>query len=126
MTARLDLSMTKCPTSPDMTLALPTLFLRMKGDLRNNLANKNTQIFREEAIFAQQKVIDDANEYFEELKKDAEEKKEEREAAWAEQELSAKEKEEKRMERKRKREAKAAKEAAAAAGVPVVDPSSYG
>merc|ERR1719220_865556 len=80
----------------------------------------------EEAIFAQQKVVDDAKEYFEELKKDAEEKREEREAAWAEQELSAKEKEEKRMERKRKREAKAAKEAAAAAGVPVVDPSSYG
>ena len=87
-------------------------------------------LFREEAIFAQQKVLNDANEYFEELKKDEQEKREEREAVWAEQELSAKEKEEKRLERKRKREAKAAvKEAAAeavATGVPVVDPSSYG
>ena len=91
------------------------------------MVNDNNMVFREEAIFAQQKVLNDANEYFEELKKDEAEKREEREAAWAEQELSAKEKEEKRMERKRKREAKAAeKEAAAAGGVPVVDPSSYG
>ena len=38
----------------------------------------------------QQKVLNEANEYFEELKKDEQEKREEREAAWAEQELSVK------------------------------------
>ena len=65
--------------------------------------------FREEAIFVQQKVLN-----------------EEREAAWAEQELSAKEKEEKRLERNRRREAKVAEKEDAAAEVPVVDPSSYG
>merc|ERR1719341_1519012 len=73
-----------------------------------------------------EQVLNDANEYFEELKKDEQEKREEREAAWAEQELSAKEKEEKRLERKRKREAKVAEKEAVAAGVPLVDPSSYG
>ena len=90
------------------------------------MVNDNNMVFREEAIFAQQKVLNDANEYFEELKKDEAEKREEREAAWAEQELSAKEKEEKRLERNRRREAKVAEKEDAAAEVPVVDPSSYG
>merc|ERR1719412_2746669 len=43
---------------------------------------------REEEIFKKRKVLDDANEYFEEIKKDAEEKREEREAAWAEAEMT--------------------------------------
>jgi len=64
-------------------------------------SNPLPQDVREEAIFAQQKVLNEANEYFEELKKDEQEKREEREAAWAEQELSVKEKEETRLERKR-------------------------
>ena len=68
----------------------------------NDIDGKQKQYgFREEAIFAQQKVLNEANEYFEELKKDEQEKREEREASWAEQELSVKEKEETRLERKR-------------------------
>ena len=47
-------------------------------------SNPLPQDEREEVIFAQKKVIDDANEYFEELKEDAERQKEEREAAWKE------------------------------------------
>ena len=93
----------------------------------NDIDGKQKQYgFREEAIFAQQKVLKEANGYFEELKKDEQEKREEREAAWAEQELSAKEKEEERLERKRKREVKVAEKEAAAAGMPEVDPSFYG
>ena len=41
------------------------------------MVNKQKQYgFREEAIFAQQKVLNEANEYFEELKKDEQEKRE--------------------------------------------------
>ena len=91
-------------------------------------ANPLPQNEAEAEIFAKQKVVNDANEYFEEIKKDTEEKREEREAAWAEQELSVKEKFAKLEERKAKREAKKVKEAKEkdlAEGVPVVD-ASYG
>ena len=100
----------------------------MKGDIEwqwQRWLKQKQYGFREEATFAQQKVLNDATEYFEELMNNEQEKREEMEAAWAEQELSAKEEEEKRLERNRKREAKVAeKEAATAAEVPVVDPSS--
>jgi hypothetical protein len=89
-------------------------------------SNPNPQNETEAVIFAKQKKIDDANEYFEELKSDEKEKREERETAWAEKEMTAKEKEQKLEERKRKREAKAAKVKADEEGVvPEVDPS-YG
>ena len=45
------------------------------------------------------KVYDDANEYFEEMKKETEEKRVEREAAWADRELSEREKEERAEQR---------------------------
>ena len=46
---------------------------------------------REEVIFKQQKVFNDADEYFEEIKKETDEKRAEREQQWAEKELSEKE-----------------------------------
>ncbi len=45
------------------------------------------------------KVYDDANEYFEEMKKETEEKRLEREAAWADRELSEREKAERAEQR---------------------------
>ena len=65
------------------------------------MVNKNNMVSGKKLFLRQQKVLNEANEYFEELKKDEQEKREEREAAWAEQELSVKEKEETRLERKR-------------------------
>ena len=81
---------------------------------------------REEVIFAKQKVVTDAKEYFEEMKKVTEEKREEREAAWAEAELSELEKKEKSEQRKARREAKKEAELAASKEMPVVDPAAYG
>ncbi len=49
------------------------------------------------------KVYDDANEYFEEMKKETEEKRLEREAAWADRELSEREKAERAEQRSAKR-----------------------
>ena len=46
---------------------------------------------REEVLFAQKKIYDDAEEYFEEMKRETEEKRAEREQIWQEQELSEKE-----------------------------------
>ena len=42
-------------------------------------------------LFAQKKIYDDAEEYFEEMKRETEEKRAEREQIWQEQELSEKE-----------------------------------
>ena len=93
-------------------------------------ADPNPTNETEAEIFAQQKVLANADEYFEEIKKETEEKREEREAAWAEKELSAKEKEEKKEERKRKREEKRAKaekeKEEGSSAMPVVDPAAYG
>ena len=59
----------------------------------------NVQDEREEVLFAAKKVYDDANEYFEEMKKETEEKRAEREQQWAEKELSEKEKAERAEQR---------------------------
>jgi hypothetical protein len=66
---------------------------------RNLLLFPPPQDEREEKIFAVKKVYDDANEYFEEMKKETEEKRLEREAAWADRELSEREKAERAEQR---------------------------
>ena len=81
---------------------------------------------REEEIFKKRKVLDDANEYFEEMKKETEEKREEREAAWAEAEMSEAEKREKAEKRKAKKAAKKAAEEAKALKEQNIDLSAYG
>lgn len=80
---------------------------------------------REAVLFAAKKVYDDADEYFEEMKKETEDKRAELEAQWAEKELSEQEKAEKAEARRLKKERKKRK-ADAAAGVPEIDPSAYG
>ena len=81
---------------------------------------------REEEIFKKRKVLDDANEYFEEIKKDAEEKREEREAAWAEAEMTEAERREKAEKRKAKKAAKKAAEEAKKLKEQDLDLSAYG
>ena len=81
---------------------------------------------REEEIFAKRRIVEGANEYFEELKKDAEEAKEEREAAWAEAEMSEAERREKAEKRKAKKAAKKAAEEAKKLKEQDLDLSAYG
>ena len=82
---------------------------------------------REEELYKKQKVIDDANEYFEEMKKETEEKREEREAAWAEAEMTEAEKKEKAEKKKAKKKAKKeAEEAKKLKEQGEIDLSSYG
>ena len=81
---------------------------------------------REEEIFAKRRIVEGANEYFEELKKDAEEAREEREAAWAEAEMSEAERREKAEKRKAKKAAKKAAEEAKKLKEQELDLSAYG
>ncbi len=71
-------------------------------NIQNLLLFTHAQDEREEKIFAVKKVYDDANEYFEEMKKETEEKRLEREAAWADRELSEREKAERAEQRSTK------------------------
>lgn len=81
---------------------------------------------REEQIFAKKRVLEKADEYFEEMKKETEEKREEREAAWAEAEMTEAEKRERAEKRKAKRAAKRATEEAKKLKDQELDLSAYG
>ena len=116
----------KIVLAPDDLLKSEHDMVAYKAGYDTGPTNPLPQDEREEVIFAKQKVVTDAEEYFQEMKKETEEKREEREAAWAEAELSEKEKKEKADQRKAKREAKKAAELAASKEMPVVDPAAYG
>jgi len=116
----------KIVLAPDDLLKSEHDMVAYKAGYDTGPTNPLPQDEREEVIFAKQKVVEDAKEYFEEMKKETEEKREEREAAWAEAELSELEKKEKAEQRKAKREAKKAAELAEAKKMPVVDPAAYG
>jgi len=116
----------KIVLAPDDLLKSEHDMVAYKAGYDTGPTNPLPQDEREEVIFAKQKVVTDAEEYFQEMKKETEEKREEREAAWAEAELSEKEKKEKAEQRKAKREAKKAAELAASKEMPVVDPAAYG
>jgi len=116
----------KIVLAPDDLLKSEHDMVAYKAGYDTGPTNPLPQDEREEVIFAKQKVVTDAKEYFEEMKKETEEKREEREAAWAEAELSELEKKEKSEQRKAKREAKKAAELAASKEMPVVDPAAYG
>ena len=81
---------------------------------------------REEKLFAERKVYEDANDYFEEMKAETEEKREEREAAWAEEKMSEAEKRERSEKKKAKKAAKKAAEEAAKLKEQELDLSAYG
>ena len=94
-------------------------------------SNPLPQDEREEVIFAQKKIYDDAEEYFEEMKRETEENRKEREAQWKEKELSEKEKAEKAEARRIKREARKRKKQEEEKegeedGMPELDPKAYG
>ena len=117
----------KIVLAPDDLLKSEHDMVAYKAGYDTGPTNPLPQDEREEVIFAKQKVVDDAKDYFEEMKKETEEKREEREAAWAEAELSEKDKKEKAEQRKARKEAKKAAAAAASAkDMPTVDPSAYG
>ena len=92
-------------------------------------SNPLPQNEREEVLFAKKKIIDDANDYFVEMKTQTEERKE-REAQWRDQELSEQEKTEKAEARRLKREAKKRKklesEKKESEAMPEIDPMAYG
>jgi len=115
----------KIVMAPDHTNKSEHDTVAYKAGYDTGPVNPLPQDEREEKIFAEQKVYNDADDYFEEMKKETEEKRAEREAQWAEKELSEKEKAERAEARRLKREKKKRK-AEAATGVPEIDPAAYG
>ena len=89
-------------------------------------SNPLPQDEREEVIFAEKKIIDDANEYFDEMKRETEENRKEREAQWKEHELDEQEKADRAEARRLKREAKKQKKKEEEDKMPEIDPMAYG
>ena len=97
-----------------------------KSGYETGPVNPLPQDEREEKLFAERKVYEDANDYFEEMKAETEEKREEREAAWAEEKMSEAEKRERSEKKKAKKAAKKAAEEAAKLKEQELDLSAYG